>query len=142
MQDYPGDLLPFSTAYSLAPLPHLHERVILDPTAPSAVRVLGKSMHVLAAGWTLAAGWLWIAMLQQHQLRHEVPPRLLAMDNFIGGAVPALVLAAIGWLFARVAGRAPYAALEGREWRHAVWWSIVPNAMLFLSVWVMLHERS
>lgn len=140
MADYQGDLLPFPSAYLNAALPHLHERVIFDPSAPSAVRVLGKSMHVLAAGWALSISWLWIETLQQHFLRHNEPPPNYAMDTVASGVVPALVMALIGWAIARAAGRAPYRELERREWFHAFWWSIFPNAMLLLTVWVMLQE--
>ena len=41
----------------------------------SAVRVFGKSMHTLAAGWILSVAWLWIAEIQQHLLREGVAPR-------------------------------------------------------------------
>jgi hypothetical protein len=46
----------------------------------------------------------------------------------------------MGWLFAKMTGRAPSPALERREWWHAVWWSLVPNALLLATVWVMLQE--
>jgi hypothetical protein len=145
MADYPGeflpgDLFPFNAAFLSAALPHLHERVILDPSAPSSVRVLGKSMFVLAAGWLGAVGWLWWETLQQHQLRSGAFPELYAADTIAGGIVPALVMAVIGWLFARFAGRAPYAELERREWWHAFWWTLTPNALLLVTVWVMLQE--
>ena len=140
MADYPSELLSFSSPFLSPALPHLHERVIIDPSAPSAVRVLGKSMHVLAWGWALSVGWLWFATMQQHVLRHNEPPPYYAMDTVAGGAVPAALMALIGWAFKRYAGRAPYSALEKREWWHAFWWSLVPNLLLFLTVWVMLQE--
>ena len=140
MADYQSDLLPFPSAFLSTALPHLHERVILDPTAPSSVRVLGKSMHMLAAGWAAAIGWLWFETLQQHALRHSAPPPDYALATLTGGVMPALVMAIVGWAIARYAGRAPYAKLERREWWHAFWWSVFPNVLLFATVWVMLQE--
>ena len=121
-------------------LPHVHEHVVIDPNRPSAVRVLGKSMHVLAVGWLGSIGWLWMATLQQSLLRRGTFPPLYALDTLAGGVVPALLMAAIGWLFAKLAGGAPSSPLERREWWHAFWWSFVPNALLLFTVWVMLQE--
>ena len=84
MAEYSDDLYPFSSAYLIAALPQLHERVIIDPSAPSAVRVFGKSMHVLAAGWLLATGLLWFATLPQHQLGTGVALSLDWMETVSG----------------------------------------------------------
>jgi hypothetical protein len=138
MADYPGDLLPID--WPFLTLPHVHEHVVIDPSKPSAVRVLGKSMYVLAVGWFVSIGWLWIATVQQHLLRRGVAPPHYAVDTLAGGIVPALFMAAIGWVFAKLTGRAPYRELERREWWHAFWWSLVPNALLLATVWVMLQE--
>ena len=127
MRDYPGDLFPSAVEYPFAPLPHLHEHVIIDRTAPSAVRVFGKSMFGVAAGWLLAIGWLWS--------RH-----VLAPDG--GAFLPALIMIAVGGVFAWSLGRAPYAALERREWGHAAWWSAIPNAMLWATAWVILQQTA
>lgn len=139
MAEYSDDLYPFSSAYLIAALPQLHERVIIDPSAPSAVRVFGKSMHVLAAGWLLATGLLWFATLPQHQLGTGVALSLDWMET-VSGVLPAVALAAIGWAFARVAGRAPYIELQRREWWHACWWSLIPIAMLLATVWLIVRE--
>ena len=140
MADYQSELLSFPAPFLSPALPHLHERVIIDPSAPSAVRVLGRSMYVLAWGWALSVGWLWIATVQQHVRRHDTAPPYYAMDTVAGGAVPALLMALVGWAIARYAGRAPYAELERREWWHGFWWSFVPNALLLVTVWVMIKE--
>lgn len=130
----PGDLLPFPSAYSLSPLPHLHERVILDPSKPSGVRVLGRSMFMLAAGWLAAMAWLWIDAL------HEpgVSQHLLAIGSIVPALAPALLMALVGYGFGRRLGRAPYSELEWREWRHAFWWSVVPNLLLLSTAWVII----
>jgi hypothetical protein len=38
----------------------------------------------------------------------------------------------------RAAGPAPEAGLERREWHHAFWWALVPNAMLLGTVYLMI----
>lgn len=118
---------------------HLHERVILDPSAPSAVRILGKSLYLLAAGWTLAIAWLWVEAIRQHQLRYDAPPPDYAAGTLGTGFIAAVLLATGGWAVARFAGRASHAALDRREWRHAFWWSLLPNLLLFATVWVMVR---
>src|SRR4051812_48662901 len=146
MADYPGDYLPGDLLpYSPYPspfliLPNVNDRVVIDPSRPSAVRVLGKSMYVLAVGWFLSIGWLWFETVQQHQLRRGGWPPLMAIDTLAGGMVPALLMAAVGWLFAKITGPAPYRELERREWWHAFWWTITPIALLLVTVWVMLQE--
>jgi hypothetical protein len=51
---------------------------------------------------------------------------------------PALAMTLVGCLFARCVGRAPYRELEWREWRHAIWWSIVPNTLLLSTAWMLI----
>jgi hypothetical protein len=138
MADYPGDLLPFPSPFLI--LPPVFDHVVIDPSKPSAVRVLGKSMYVLAVGWLASIGWLWAATLQQHYLRRAEQPPIYALDTLADGVIPALLMAAIGWLFAKMTGPAPDPKLERREWWHAVWWSVMPIALLLLTVWVMLQE--
>jgi hypothetical protein len=133
MAEYPGELLPFPP-YLLSSLPHLHERVILDPSKPSGVRVLGRSMFMVAAGWLVAIAWLWAAALQ-------VPgPLHLALGSIAPALAPALLMALVGYAFRRRLGRAPYSELEWREWRHAFGWSIVPNALLLSTAWVIISN--
>ena len=144
MADYPSDWLSIEAALDAAlltgSLPNLHDHVIIDPHAPSAVRVLVKSMYVLAAGWLVSIAWLWIATVQQHILRHGVAPDYYALGTLTGGLVPALVLASLGVTMERWTGRAPNKWLQRREWVHAVWWCLVPNALLLFTVWVMLQD--
>lgn len=136
MADYDGELV-FPRAFLTASLPHLHERVILDPSAPSGVRVLGKSLYLIAAGWVISVAWLWVEAVQQHLRRNNVPPPDIAGGTIVGGIVPALLMAAAACAIARYAGRAPHATLERREWWHALWWSLLPNALLLGTVWLM-----
>jgi hypothetical protein len=116
-------------------------RVMTDRPRTSAIRVLGKSMYVLSAGWLVSVAWLWIAGLQQHVLRHyEAPPNYAMSMMMTGGVVPALLLALSGWIVDRWAGPAPSRSLTVREWVHGFWWSFVPNAMLLITVRVMIQE--
>jgi hypothetical protein len=143
MADYRSDWLSFEAAldaaFLTASLPRLHERVIIDPHATSAVRVLGKSMYVLAGGWIAAVAWLWLATVRQHLLR-GVPTDSYLLEALLGGLAPALVMTLIGAGIERWAGRAPNRWLRRREWVHAFWWALVPNALLFVTVWVMIQE--
>ena len=113
---------------------------MIVPSRPSAVRVFGKSMHTFSAGWVVSVAWLWIAEVQQHLLRQGVAPPNYAAATLISGLVPAVLLALAGIALNRWTGPAPDAGLQRREWWHAFWWSFVPNAMLLVTVWVMIQE--
>lgn len=113
--------------------------MIVSPR-PSAVRVFGKSMHTLSAGWVVSVAWLWLAEIQQHLLRQGIPPPYYAIWTIVSGLVPAALLAYAGLVMNRWSGQAPDAQLERREWWHAFWWSAVPNALLLITVWVMIQE--
>jgi hypothetical protein len=144
MADYRSDWLSLESALDAAFLtaspPGLRDRVVLNPHAPSAVRVLGKSMYVLAAGWIVSIAWLWIATLQQHLVRQGIAPDNYALDTIGGGLFPALIMGLIGLGIDRWAGPAPHKWLHRREWVHAFWWSFVPNVLLFITVWIMIRE--
>jgi hypothetical protein len=104
----------------------------------SSLRVLGKSLHLLAAGWTVSAAWLWLAELRQHVRRHDVLPPDYAVATIITGTVAALILEAIAVVFVRWTGSATLRTVERREWHHAFWWSVYPNVMLFYAVYLMV----
>lgn len=106
----------------------------------SQIRVFGKSMYTLAAGWIGAIGWLWLAEMQLHLQRHGVPPPEHGVRTLALGVPTALLLALGGWAIGRMAGRAPDPRIEQREWWYSVLWSAVPNALLFFTVWVMIQE--
>jgi hypothetical protein len=102
----------------------------------SSMRVLGKSLHLLAAGWTVAVVWLWMCELRQHIRRHDVLPPDYAVATLITGTVAALILEAIAYLFVRWTGSAALRTVERREWHHAFWWSAFPNVMLLYAVYL------
>jgi hypothetical protein len=111
-----------------------------DRIRTSAVRVFGKSMRTLSAGWMAAVAWLWIAEVQQHLLRHGAAPAHYGIRTLLSGLLPASLLACAGLVCSRWAGAAPTQAVDRREWWRAFWWSAVPNALLIGTVWVMLQE--
>jgi hypothetical protein len=136
------DFFSLYAAYLIPPLPHLHEHVIIDPSKPSGIRVFGKSLFMLAAGWGLA-----VAALAQSAVRPEVFglslwPSIHPLDTIALGIVPALLMVLGGWAWGRITGRAPYRELELREWRHAFGWCIVPNTMLLATTWLILNGTS
>jgi hypothetical protein len=104
----------------------------------SSLRVLGKSLHLLAAGWVTSVAWLWMAGLRQHVRRHDVLPPDYAVSTLVTGTVAALILEAIAILFVRWTGSAASPAVERREWHHAAWWSVFPNFMLLYAVYLMV----
>jgi hypothetical protein len=120
--------------------PSNHSDVMVDPSAPSQIRVLGKSLYVLAVGWFGSVIWLWVAELQQYIYRHYEAPPYYSAATVAGAIVPALMIAFFGKVIKFLAGKAPTEPLERREWWHAFWWSLVPNALLLVTVWVMIQE--
>ena len=144
MTDYRGDWLSLESALErallTASLPSRYDHGMIDPNAPSGVRIFGKSMHVFAVGWVLAVAWLWFATLERHILRYGVAPEHLDVEALINGLLPAVGIVLIGITIGRWAGAAPTRWLRRREWVHAFWWSLVPNALLFTTVWVMIQE--
>ena len=106
----------------------------------SHIRVLGKSMYMLSAGWIGSVAWLWIAEVQQFMRRHGEPPPSYALSTLSGAVIPSLCMLATGWLVTRWAVRAPDGGVERREWWHSFWWCLVPNLMLIATAWVMIQE--
>ncbi len=134
--DYAGGSLPFIPL--TVPLAEARRLFMTDFSEPSSVRVFGKSLHWLAAGWTVSIGWLWIASINQALLRRGAMPDDFGASTVIAGLVSALAIETVAILMVRWTGRAPRPGLERREWRQAFWWSAVPNALLLLTVYVMI----
>jgi hypothetical protein len=111
-----------------------------DTLRTSGVRVFGKSMHTLSAGWMVSVGWLWTEEIRQHVLRIGATPADYGAATAISGAVPAALMALAGMAVSRWTGPAPSPRLERREWWHAFWWSLAPNLQLLVTVWVMIQE--
>lgn len=135
--DYAGGSLPFVPL--TVPLAEARRLFMTDFSAPSSVRVFGKSLHLLAAGWMAAMAWLWLAALNQALLRRGAVPEDFGASMLIGGLLSALAIEAVAVMVVRWTGRAPRPGLERREWHHAFWWSAVPNALLFTTVYLMIE---
>lgn len=97
-------------------------------------------MFVFAAGWVASVGWLWVAGFQQHVLRRGVAPPDYGMRIIVLAIVPAVLLGLGGVGMARWTGSAPERTLERREWWAAFWWALVPNWLLFTTIWVMIND--
>ena len=97
-------------------------------------------MHTFAVGWIVSVAWLWIAEIQQQLLRQGVAPPGYALSTLVLGLIPAALIALVGKIINRWAGPAPDRSLHRREWWHAWLWSLVPTAILLVTVWVMIQE--
>ena len=137
MADYGGGSLPFIPL--TVPLAEARRLFMTDFSEPSSVRIFAKSLHWLAAGWMAAIAWLWVAGLNQSMLRRGVVPENFDASTLAAGIVSALIIEAVAMLMVRWVGRAPRPGLERREWKHAFWWSAVPNAMLLATVYLMIE---
>ena len=138
MADYASGSLPFIPL--TVPLAEARRLFMTDFSEPSSVRVFGKSLHWLAAGWTAAIWWLWLASLNQSLVRRGDVPENYAVGILVAGLLSALAIEAVAILFGRWTGRAPRSGLQRREWRIAFWWAAVPNALLLLTVYVMIES--
>jgi hypothetical protein len=113
---------------------------MIDPSAPSDIRIFGKSMYVLGVGWFGSVIWLWVAELRQYIYRHDQAPPYYSVGTVLSAILPALLIVFFGKVIKFLAGKAPTEPLERREWWHAFWWCAVPNALLLITVWVMIQE--
>lgn len=104
----------------------------------SHVRVFGKSLHLLAAGWLLSVGWLWAAEIRQHIRRHDQVPPDFAMATLLTGTISAILLEMLAVLVVRWTGSASTPTLQRKEWHHAFWWSAFPNVMLLYTVYILI----
>jgi hypothetical protein len=136
MADYPRGSLPFIPL--TVPLAEARRLFMTDFSEPSSVRVFGKSLHWLGAGWMTSIVWLWIAAVRQHLLRQGAMPEDFGASLLIGGILSAAAIEIMAITVVRWTGRAPRPGLERREWQYAFWWSLVPNALLLASVYVMI----
>lgn len=105
---------------------------------PSAARIFGKSMYMVASGWLVSVSWLWVAGVRQYLRRQGDFPPEYAVSILIGGALVGLGIWLTGRWLTRATGPAPDRRLERREWHHAFWWALFPNLMLLGTVWLMI----
>lgn len=109
-----------------------------DTSHPSAVRVFGKSLYMLAGGWGTSILWLWLVGLRQHVDRFGTTPDDFAVSLVIAGVIPMLALALLARTFGKLTGVAPTAVQEKHEWRHAFWWALFPNFFLLSTAYLLI----
>jgi hypothetical protein len=113
---------------------------VIDPSAPSQIRIFAKSMYMFAAGWLIAALWLWYSGVQQHILRHYEAPPQYALRTLIIVISPVPFIALSGLLIRWWSGPAPTPGLNRREWIAGFWWALCPNWIMFTTVYVMIRD--
>ncbi len=116
----------------------VHPTIMSDTSHPSAVRVFGRSLYMLAAGWAASVLWLWLVGLRQHVYRFGTTPDDFAVSLLLAGAIPAIALALLAHSFAKLTGGAPSALQEKHEWRHAFWWALFPNLFLLATAYLLI----
>jgi len=104
----------------------------------SHVRVFGKSLHWLAAGWLAAIIWLWVAQIQRGRLLDPEMATNFHWDTIIAGVIPAVLLEVMALVWAKVSGSAPTQEVGRREWLDAFLWSFFPNLMILYTVHLMI----
>ena len=104
----------------------------------SSVRVFGKSLHMLAAGWAASIGWLWVAAVNQQLQRTGTVPGDFGLSLVALGVLSGIVLEITALYVVKLTGAAPLRILQREEWRHAFWWSLVPNALLLAAAYLMV----
>jgi hypothetical protein len=120
------------------PRARVHQTIMTDRAHPSSVRVFGRSLYMLAAGWAASILWLWLVGLRQHVYRFGTTPDDLALSLLIAGAIPAIALALLARSFGKLTGTAPSALQEKNEWRHAFWWALFPNLILLATAYLLI----
>jgi len=109
-----------------------------DTSHPSAVRVFGKSLYMLAGGWAMSILWLWLVGLRQHVDRFGTTPDDFAVSLLIAGVIPMLALALLARTVGKLTGVAATAVQEKHEWRHAFSWALFPNLFLLATAYLLI----
>ena len=122
----------------VVPRARVHQTIMTDTSHPSAVRVFGRSLYMLAGGWAASILWLWLVGLRQHVYRFGTTPDDFAVSLLFAGAIPALALALLAHSFGKLTGGAPTALQEKHEWRHAFWWALFPNLFLLATAYLLI----
>ena len=122
----------------VVPCARVHHTIMTERSHPSAVRVFGRSLYMLAAGWAASILWLWLVALRQHVVRFGTTPDDLAITLLVAGAIPAIALALLARSFGKFTGGAPSALQEKIEWRHAFWWALFPNVILLATAYLVI----
>lgn len=103
---------------------------------PSAVRVFGKSLRLIAIGWIVCIVGLVAEQLRLAQ-RREVTADV-GIEMFLMLVVPALLLEWGSAAVAKFGGSTSDPLHSRREWIHACWWALFPVALLFFTLYIMV----
>ena len=114
----------------------------MTATRPSAIRVLVKSLHLMAVGWLVSVVLLWIAQIQLTLERFGVPPEGYAVDTLIEGIFPAALVELVAIWLGSIISRVPGSGDPRREWQHAFWWTLVPNLLVLGTAYLMMLEAN
>ena len=109
-----------------------------DTSRPSAVRVFGKSLYMLAGGWVTSVLWLWLVGLRQYVDRFGTTPDDFSVSLVLAGVIPMLALALLARTFGKLPGVAAKAVQEKHEWWHAFWWALFPNLFLLATACLLI----
>lgn len=129
-----------SDYYSLADLPYGLPELPYGMTddRPSGLRVLAKSLHLLALGWLVTVAWVWIAQIQLNLERFGTPPEAYAVRTLVEGVIPALLVEMMAFWMASLIARVKGSGDGRREWLHALWWTLVPNLLILGTAYLMI----
>jgi hypothetical protein len=99
--------------------------------------VLAKSLHLLALGWVVSVVWLWGAQVEMNLRRFGVAPEGYGFSILIEGTFPAALVELLAVLLAGFIAKYPGTGEPRREWWHAFWWTLTPNLLLFVTVFLL-----
>ena len=105
---------------------------------PSGLRVLAKSLHLLALGWLATVAWLWVAQVQLNLARFNTPPEGYGARTLIEGVIPALLVEMMAFWMTSLIARVKGSSEPRREWLHALWWTVIPNLLLLGTAYLMI----
>ena len=105
---------------------------------PSGLRVLTKSLHLLAFGWLATVVWLWLAQIQLNSELFNMPPEGYGVRTLVEGVIPALLVEVMAFWLASLIARVPGSGDRRREWLHALWWTLIPNLLLLGTAYLMI----
>ena len=114
----------------------------MTATRPSSIRVLVKSLHLMAVGWLVTVVLLWIAQIQLNLERFGVPPEGYAVGTLIEGIFPAALVELLAIWVGSILGKVPGSGDPRREWQHAFWWTLVPNLLVLGTAYLTMLEAN